>query len=581
MKSSIINIEMIRSAVPPKPPHLQSGRRPKGEGQHKPPPPSRPLPADPQGDRGTLPRTEGGATPSCVLSIIEKFEREQIILVPDTSGVSLGPIRVSEPELDLISTPVGDWTEKQGAEERGGGGGGEGEGERERGTEMGEGEESPSLARDPQEEACRPSDKRPSEESGYTPSDRLLDPLEMRDPPADQSGSCSERLAPPPSGLSDGKLANRDSGIDSISSPSHSEDLCLTGEEDRGVGQRERPHPSRPACHAHREEGGGDSEGDSDLGEGSGDEESSETPSQSQLEEMQAVPPKAERQDSSELSAQQKVFSIASELLHTEKAYVSRLHLLDQKQEVCGNLTLQHHMLEPVQRIPRYELLLKDYLNKLPLDASDSKDAQKSLELIATAAEHSNAAIHKMLKETSGVNISRTFLVSGKQRSLELQSRHEICIPTNKTEEEKKDWVQNTDLGCRAPTPIREKEVTLCMTCQESFNSITKRRHHCKACGHVVCGRCSEFRARLMYDNNRPNRVCVDCYTALHGAPPTPGCPAHAPPMRRRSILERGLQLHALHGEGGGAWLAESVVRGPRERAAGSVHLRSSAGETQ
>ncbi|MGH0179947.1 UNVERIFIED_CONTAM: hypothetical protein FKN15_002948 [Acipenser sinensis] len=319
-----------RTSVPPKPPHLQSGRRPKGEGQHKPPPPSRPLPADPQGDRGTLPRTEGGATPSCVLSIIEKFEREQIILVPDTSGVSLGPIRVSEPELDLISTPVGDWKKKQGAEERGGGGGGEGEGERERGTEMGEGEESPSLARDPQEEACRPSDKRPSEESGYTPSDRLLDPLEMRDPPADQSGSCSERLAPPPSGLSDGKLANRDSGIDSISSPSHSEDLCLTGEEDRGAGQRERPHPSRPACHAHREEGGGDSEGDSDLGEGSGDEESSETPSQSQLEEMQAVPPKAERQDSSELSAQQKVFSIASELLHTEKAYVSRLHLLDQ-----------------------------------------------------------------------------------------------------------------------------------------------------------------------------------------------------------------------------------------------------------
>jgi hypothetical protein len=25
----------------------------------------------------------------------------------------------------------------------------------------------------------------------------------------------------------------------------------------------------------------------------------------------------------------------------------------------CGSLTLQHHMLEPVQRIPRYEMLLK------------------------------------------------------------------------------------------------------------------------------------------------------------------------------------------------------------------------------
>ncbi|XP_054642453.1 faciogenital dysplasia [Dunckerocampus dactyliophorus] len=69
-----------------------------------------------------------------------------------------------------------------------------------------------------------------------------------------------------------------------------------------------------------------------------------------------------------------------------------------QKQDVCGNLTLQHHMLEPVQRIPRYELLLKDYLKKLPDDALDRKDAEKALELISTAANHSNAAIKKMEK---------------------------------------------------------------------------------------------------------------------------------------------------------------------------------------
>ncbi|XP_078394036.1 FYVE, RhoGEF and PH domain-containing protein 1-like [Cetorhinus maximus] len=313
-----------------------------------------------------------------------------------------------------------------------------------------------------------------------------------------------------------------------------------------------------------------------------------------------------------------------------------------QKEELCGNLTLQHHMLEPVQRIPRYELLLKDYLKKLPDDSPDRKDSEKSLELISTAADHSNAAIRKMermhkllkvyellggeedivnptnelikeghilklsakngttqdrylilfnnrllycvpklrligqkfsvraridvdgmeLKETSNQNSCRTFLVSGKQRSLELQAR---------TEEEKKDWIKaiqvtirkheetlesctmlsgsfrddetppdspNTELGKRAPTPIREKEVTMCMMCQEPFNSITKRRHHCKACGHVVCGKCSEFRARLLYDNNRSNRVCRDCYTALHGSPVSPGHRTSYT-QRRRSILEK------------------------------------------
>lgn len=44
--------------------------------------------------------------------------------------------------------------------------------------------------------------------------------------------------------------------------------------------------------------------------------------------------------------------------------------------EASGSLTLQHHMLEPVQRIPRYELLLKEYVQKLPAQAPDRADAQ-------------------------------------------------------------------------------------------------------------------------------------------------------------------------------------------------------------
>lgn len=42
----------------------------------------------------------------------------------------------------------------------------------------------------------------------------------------------------------------------------------------------------------------------------------------------------------------------------------------------CGNLTLSHHMLSPIQRIPRYELLLKDYLKKLPDDSDDKGDTE-------------------------------------------------------------------------------------------------------------------------------------------------------------------------------------------------------------
>ncbi|XP_076313163.1 FYVE, RhoGEF and PH domain-containing protein 2-like isoform X2 [Tachypleus tridentatus] len=68
------------------------------------------------------------------------------------------------------------------------------------------------------------------------------------------------------------------------------------------------------------------------------------------------------------------------------------------KMEECGNLTLQHHLLTPVQRVPRYQLLLKDYLKKLPDDSADRVDTEKALELVSTAATHANEAMKKIDK---------------------------------------------------------------------------------------------------------------------------------------------------------------------------------------
>ncbi|XP_036134366.1 FYVE, RhoGEF and PH domain-containing protein 3 isoform X3 [Molossus molossus] len=332
-----------------------------------------------------------------------------------------------------------------------------------------------------------------------------------------------------------------------------------------------------------------------------------------------------------------------------------------QKQEVCGNLTLQHHMLEPVQRVPRYELLLKDYLKRLPADAPDQKDAEKSLELISKAANHSNAAIRKMEKmhkllevyeqldgeedivnpanelikegqiqklsakngiaqdrhlflfnsmmlycvpklrlmgqkfsvrekmdisdlqvqDTSKPQAAHTFVITGRKRSLELQAR---------TEEEKKEWVQvieaviekhkqnsqtfkafsasfsqdrdpclTPDLptasasseepaaaadgrGGAAEEPRRgsskirrDKEKPGCRSCGETFNSITKRRHHCRLCAAVICGKCSEFKA----ENGRQSRVCRECFLTQPVGParPSPEVPAEPKPSVEASTL--------------------------------------------
>uniref|UniRef100_A0A8C3A764 FYVE, RhoGEF and PH domain containing 4a n=1 Tax=Cyclopterus lumpus TaxID=8103 RepID=A0A8C3A764_CYCLU len=255
-----------------------------------------------------------------------------------------------------------------------------------------------------------------------------------------------------------------------------------------------------------------------------------------------------------------------------------------QSQEACGCLTLQHHMLEPVQRVPRYEMLLKDYLKKLPQDDPDRQNSEK---IIATAATHSNSALRKsenlkklmeiyemlgeeedivnpsnefikeghILKlaarntsamerylflfnnmllycvpkfslggtkytvrtrigidgmkvlETTNEDYPHTFQVSGKERTLELQARYSSYV----------EEVSNAELGKRAPRWIRDNEVTMCMKCKESFNALTRRRHHCRACGYVVCWKCSDNKVALEYDGNKMNKVCRDCLSILSG----------------------------------------------------------------
>ena len=59
-------------------------------------------------------------------------------------------------------------------------------------------------------------------------------------------------------------------------------------------------------------------------------------------------------------------------------------------------MTLQHHMLTPIQRVPRYELLLREYLRRLPEDSPDRADTERALHLVSTAANHANEAMKKI-----------------------------------------------------------------------------------------------------------------------------------------------------------------------------------------
>ncbi|EGZ17344.1 hypothetical protein PHYSODRAFT_503634, partial [Phytophthora sojae] len=38
---------------------------------------------------------------------------------------------------------------------------------------------------------------------------------------------------------------------------------------------------------------------------------------------------------------------------------------------------------------------------------------------------------------------------------------------------------------------VRNAERTECVVCCRRFNQLTRRRHHCRLCGEVICRECS------------------------------------------------------------------------------------------
>lgn len=128
------------------------------------------------------------------------------------------------------------------------------------------------------------------------------------------------------------------------------------------------------------------------------------------------------------------------------------------------------------------------------------------------------------------VELCNTFRVTSKQKVIDF---------TASSEDEREEWIKalnnaiqeisqkresyrrgtqpnaikESERGKKAPVWVRDESVTMCMSCDTLFK-LTRRRHHCRACGGIFCNSCSSFKAHLEY-NGKIERTCGDCYKIL------------------------------------------------------------------
>ncbi|NWI70972.1 FGD6 protein, partial [Todus mexicanus] len=127
-------------------------------------------------------------------------------------------------------------------------------------------------------------------------------------------------------------------------------------------------------------------------------------------------------------------------------------------------------------------------------------------------------------------SVERSFILSARQvsaterdewleaisKSIEEYTKKRITFNPSKSLEEADQEKQEEDspLGSKAPIWIPDTRATMCMICTSEF-TLTWRRHHCRACGKIVCQACSSNKHGLDYMKNQPARVCDHCFKEL------------------------------------------------------------------
>ncbi|KAE9014430.1 hypothetical protein PR003_g14748 [Phytophthora rubi] len=60
-----------------------------------------------------------------------------------------------------------------------------------------------------------------------------------------------------------------------------------------------------------------------------------------------------------------------------------------------------------------------------------------------------------------------------------------------------------------------DDESECCRVCFAMFTKLSRRRHHCRVCGELVCGACSQDQVSLTNKFSTPRRACVACCSLL------------------------------------------------------------------
>ncbi|XP_059126443.1 RUN and FYVE domain-containing protein 1 isoform X1 [Peromyscus eremicus] len=183
------------------------------------------------------------------------------------------------------------------------------------------------------------------------------------------------------------------------------------------------------------------------------------------------------------------------------------------------------------ERSHKVQQELSGRVSALQLQLSQLRDQCSGLEKELKSEKEQRQALQRELqreKDTSCLLQTELQQVEGLKKELrELQDEkaelRKVCEEQEQALQEmglhlsqsklKMEDIKEVNKALKGHTWLKDDEATHCKQCEKEF-SISRRKHHCRNCGHIFCNTCSSNELALP-SYPKPVRVCDSCHTLL------------------------------------------------------------------
>ncbi|XP_026542256.1 RUN and FYVE domain-containing protein 1 isoform X2 [Notechis scutatus] len=245
-----------------------------------------------------------------------------------------------------------------------------------------------------------------------------------------------------------------------------------------------------------------------------------------QLEEVKAINLQMfNKSQTAESSLQQKKEAISSfegktdQMMSSVKQLEDRLQHADKAKKLAEekNVKLKQELGGKIEALKQQLLQLDSNCSVIERELKSEKEQRQSLQRELHHEKDTTALLKAELQQVEGLKKELRKLQEEKQQLEKIceeqeQALQEMGLHLSQSKLKMED-IKEVNKALKGHAWLKDDEATNCKQCEKEF-SISRRKHHCRNCGHIFCNTCSSNELALP-SYPKPVRVCDTCHTLL------------------------------------------------------------------